>query len=228
MNGMKSREFKDSVFTQFARVAAAFSSPKRLEIIDVLAQGERNVEGLAAETGLSIANTSRHLQVLKLTGLVVHRKEGLQVFYRLTDQKVLAGYRMLRSLAEERIAEVNRLVRDYFNSNDGMEPITREELLERAQNGDVIILDVRPQEEYRSGHITGALSIPLNLLEQRLSEIPIDQEVVAYCRGPYCVLATEAVRYLRELGYYAIRLEDGYPEWRDSGLPVEIAKNAGS
>jgi rhodanese-related sulfurtransferase/DNA-binding transcriptional ArsR family regulator len=225
---MKGREFKDAVFEQFARVAAAFASPKRIEIIDVLAQGERNVETLAAETGLSVANTSRHLQVLKASGLVASRKEGLQVFYRLADPKVLAGYRVLRLLAEERLAELDRLVRDYFSGVDGMEPVGRAELLQRARSGEVVVVDVRPREEFEAGHITGALSIPLSLLEKRLSEIPTERDVVAYCRGPYCVLAAEAVRLLRRRGYRAFRLQEGYPEWRDGGLPVEVTTTPAS
>lgn len=220
---MKGREFKDGVFEHFARVAAAFSSPKRIEIIDVLAQGERNVERLASETGLSIANTSRHLHVLKNSGLVSSRKQGLQVFYRLADREVLAVYRALRRLAEERLAEVDRLVRDYFNSVDGMEPVDRWELLDRVRSGEVVVVDVRPEEEYAAGHIAGAQSIPLPLLERRLSEIPLERQVVAYCRGPYCVLAAEAVRILRGRGYRAFRLAEGYPEWRDGGFPVEVA-----
>lgn len=220
---MKGREFKDEAFQQFARIAAAFASPKRIELIDVLAQGERNVETLAAETGLSIANTSRHLQVLKTAGLLAFRKEGLQVFYRLAAPSVLAGYRALRQLAEERLAELDRLVRDYFGGVDGLEPLGRAELLERARSGDVLVLDVRPREEFEAGHITGALSIPLSMLAKRLSEIPVEHEIVAYCRGPYCVLAAEAVRLLRRRGYRAFRLAEGYPEWRDGGLPVELA-----
>jgi rhodanese-related sulfurtransferase/DNA-binding transcriptional ArsR family regulator len=219
---MKGREFKDTAFAQFARIAAAFASPKRIEIIDVLSQGERNVETLAAETGLSVANTSRHLQVLKSSSLVASRKEGPQVFYRLADTKVLAGYRALRSLAEARLAELDRLVRDYFGGVDGLEPVGREELLHRVRSGEVVVIDVRPAEEYEAGHIAGALSIPLSRLEKRLSEVPREREVVAYCRGPYCVMAAEAVRLLRRRGYSAFRLEEGYPEWRDQGLPVEV------
>jgi rhodanese-related sulfurtransferase len=225
---MKGREFKDAVFEQFARVAAAFASPKRIEIIDVLAQGERNVETLAAETGLSVANTSRHLQVLKVSSLVAARKEGLQVFYRLADPDVLAGYRVLRRLAEERLAELDRLVHGYFGGVDGMEPVGRTELLKRVRSGEVVVVDVRPQEEFDAGHIAGALSIPLSVLEKRLTEIPKTRDIVAYCRGPYCVLAAEAVRLLRRRGYRAFRLQEGYPEWRDEGLPVEISKTAAS
>jgi rhodanese-related sulfurtransferase/DNA-binding transcriptional ArsR family regulator len=219
---MKGREFKDAVFGQFARVAAAFASPKRIEIVDVLAQGERNVETLAAETGLSLANTSRHLQVLKGASLVAARKDGLQVFYRLAAPDVLAGYRALRRLAEGRLAEVDRLVHGYFGGIDGLEPVGRSELLRRARRGEAVVVDVRPREEYEAGHIAGALSIPLSSLEKRLSEIPRSRQIVAYCRGPYCVLAAEAVRLLRRRGYRAFRLQEGYPEWRDEGLPVEV------
>jgi rhodanese-related sulfurtransferase/DNA-binding transcriptional ArsR family regulator len=225
---MKGREFKDAVFEQFARVASAFASPKRIEIIDVLAQGARNVETLAAETGLSVANTSRHLQVLKASSLVASRKEGLQVFYRLADPNVLAGYRVLRRVAEERLADLDRLVHDYFGGVDGMEPVGRRELLKRARSGEVVVIDVRPREEFEAGHIAGALSIPLSMLDKRLSEIPTKRDIVAYCRGPYCVLAAEAVRLLRRRGYHAFRMEEGYPEWRDGGLPVEVPTSPAS
>lgn len=225
---MKGREFKDAVFAQFARVAAAFASPRRIEIIDVLAQGERSVEALASETGLSIANTSRHLQVLKTSSLVAARREGLKVIYRLADPNVLAGYRMLRRVAEQRLAELDRLAHGYFGGADGMEPVGRTELLKRARSGKVVVVDVRPREEFDAGHIAGALSIPLSALEKRLTEIPTTREIVAYCRGPYCVLAAEAVRLLRRRGYRAFRLQEGYPEWRDEGLPVEVSKAAAS
>jgi rhodanese-related sulfurtransferase len=219
---MKGGEFKEAVFEQFARIATAFSSARRIELIDVLAQGERNVETLAAETGLSVANTSRHLQVLKASSLVASRKRGLQVFYRWADPNVLAVYRLLRQVAEERLADVDRLVRDYFGGIDGMQPVGRRELLKRARSGEVMVIDVRPREEYEAGHIAGALSIPLSSLERRLSELSTSRDIVAYCRGPYCVLAAEAIRLLRRRGYRAFRLEDGFPEWRDGGLPIEV------
>jgi rhodanese-related sulfurtransferase len=218
---MRSREFKDAVFEQFAQIASAFSSPRRIEIIDLLAQGERHVEAIAGETGLTLANTSRHLQVLKGANLVAFRKTGLQVFYRLADPMVLRGYQALQKLAKARLAEVGRLVDDYFTSTDGLEPVEQEELLRRARGRDVVVLDVRPPEEYASGHIAGALSIPLAELERRLAKLPRSRRIVAYCRGPYCVLAAEAVRLLRGRGLDAVRLKDGYPEWRDAGLPVE-------
>jgi rhodanese-related sulfurtransferase/DNA-binding transcriptional ArsR family regulator len=220
---MRGREFKDALFAQFAQVGAAFASPKRIEIIDLLAQGERNVETVARETGLTVANTSRHLQVLKGANLVASRKDGLQVFYRLADPMVLRGYRTLRELSEARLAEVGRLVEDYFGSTDGLEPVEKEALLRRARRREITVLDVRPTQEFAAGHIAGAVSIPLTELEQRLAELPRGRRVVAYCRGPYCVLAAEAVRLLRKRGVDAVRLKEGYPEWRDAGLPVQSA-----
>ncbi len=172
------------------------------------------------EAGLTVANTSRHLQVLKAAHLVASRKEGLQVFYRLADPMVLRGYRALQELSEASLAEVGRLVDDYFGSADGLEPVEKEELLRRARGRDVVVLDVRPLEEYAAGHIAGALSMPLATLERRLAELPPGRRVVAYCRGPYCVLAAEAVKLLRKRGVEAQRLKVGYPEWRDAGLPV--------
>jgi rhodanese-related sulfurtransferase/DNA-binding transcriptional ArsR family regulator len=218
---MRGRDFKNAVFAHFAQIAAAFGSPKRIELIDVLAQGERNVETLARETGLSIANASRHLQVLKGTSLVASRKDGQHVFYRLADALVLDGYRVLQALAEARRADVGRLVREYYGSADGLEPVERDELLRRARARQVLVLDVRPREEYAAGHIAGAVSLPLTELRRRLDQLPRSKRIVAYCRGPYCVLAAEAVHLLREQGFDALRLREGYPEWHDAGLPVE-------
>jgi rhodanese-related sulfurtransferase len=218
---VRGREFKDALFTEFARIAAAFASPKRIELIDLLAQGDRNVETLAGEAGLTLANTSRHLQILKGAGLVIARKDGLQVFYRLADPLVLEGYRALQALARARLAEVDRLLHDYFGNVDGLEPVASADLLTRARRRDVVVIDVRPREEYAAGHIAGALSVPLAELERRLAELPAKRKIVAYCRGPYCVLAAEAVRTLRRRGRDAVRLAEGFPEWRDAGLPVE-------
>ena len=217
---MRARDFKDAVFDQFARIAAAFASPKRIELIDLLAQGERHVEALAGEANLTVANTSQHLQTLKAASLVATRKTGLQVFYRLADPMVLEGYRAVQQLAKARLAEMGRLVNDYFSNADGLEPVESAELLRRARSRDVVVIDVRPPEEYAAGHIAGALSIPLGLLQQRLRTLPRNKRIVAYCRGPYCVLAAEAVRRLRARGRKAVRLKDGFPEWRDAGLPV--------
>jgi rhodanese-related sulfurtransferase/DNA-binding transcriptional ArsR family regulator len=217
---LSGRDFKDAAFGQLARIAAAFASPKRIEIIDLLAQGERHVEALAREAGLTVANTSRHLQLLRGAQLVASRKAGLHVFYRLADPMVLRGYRALRELAEARLSEMARLADDYFTNADGLEPVESAELLGRARNRDAVVIDVRPAEEYAAGHVTGALSVPLSELERRLGELPRGKRIVAYCRGPYCVLAAEAVRMLRARGRDAVRLKDGFPEWRDAGLPV--------
>jgi len=219
---MRARDFKDAVFDQVARIAAAFGSPKRIELIDLLAQGERDVEALAAQANLTVANTSQHLQVLKAANLVTARKDGLQVFYRLADPIVQNGYRALQQLAEARLAEMGRLLDNYFSNADGLEPVERAELLRRARSRDVVVIDVRPPEEYAAGHIAGALSVPLAQLERRLAKLPRGKRIVAYCRGPYCVLAAEAVRRLRTRGYHAERLKEGFPEWRDAGFPVQV------
>ncbi len=180
------------------------------------------MESIARETGLSVANASRHLQVLKSARLVASRRSGVGVWYRLADPVVLEAYRAVRRLAEARLPEVERLVRDYFSGVDGMQPVSREWLLQRVRQGDVVVVDVRPVEEYAAGHIPGAISLPLEALDARLHLLPPHKEVVAYCRGPYCILAAEAVRRLREAGRRAVRLVDGFPEWRDAGLPVAV------
>lgn len=215
-----SRQFKDTVFQCFARIGRALSSAKRLEILDVLAQGERDVDTLARESAATVANTSRHLQVLKQARLVETRRDGVRIFYRLADPLVARCWTNLQQLAVSRLAEVNEVARSYFDGRDGMEPVPREELWRRARQGEVVVLDVRPAEEYASGHIRGAVSIPLPQLRRRIDEIPAERQVVAYCRGRYCVLAAEAVRLLRRQGRDAVRLADGYPEWREAGLPV--------
>lgn len=218
---MKGRDFKDRVFEQLARVAEAFSSPKRLELIDILAQGERDVESLAKQVSMTVANTSRHLQILKNARLVETRKEGVRKFYALADDDVMRCWISLRSLAEKRIAEIRDIARIFFEERDRVEPITKEELLARTRKKGVVVIDVRPEEEYRRGHIAGALSIPLPELGQRLGEIPRGRDVVAYCRGPYCVLSAEAMAILTKAGFRAARLKDGFPEWRLAGLPME-------
>lgn len=218
---MRSREFKDTVFQQFARIAQAFATPKRLEIVDVLTQGERDVETLAHEIRSTLANTSRHLQVLRQVRLVESRKDGVRVLYRLADPAVQRCWKHLQALAESRLPDVTDAVRRYFEARDGMEPISRDELQRRIRQGEVIVLDVRPVEEYEVGHIPGAVSVPLAELAERLDEIPSNREAVAYCRGPYCVLSAEAVALLREAGRRAVRLVEGLPEWRDAGLAVE-------
>lgn len=218
---MTGREFKDIVFGQVAKVAHAFSSPKRLEIMDILAQGERDVDSLSRQVQMTIANTSRHLQALKSARLVESRKAGVQVFYRLVGTEVLNCFKHLQLLAEKQSIEIREIVRLFFEERDGMEPISKNELWKRVQDNDVIVLDVRPLEEYEKGHIPGALSIPLSQLKKRLGEIPQDREVIAYCRGPYCVLSAEAMEILRNAGYQAKRLKEGLPEWKEAGLPVD-------
>jgi rhodanese-related sulfurtransferase/DNA-binding transcriptional ArsR family regulator len=219
---MSDRELKSRLYEQFARVGSALASPARLELLDVLAQGERSVEVLADRASLSVANASRHLQVLRDAGLVEARKQGLHVFYRLTDASVYELLHSVRSHAERRLAEVDRIVDAYLGARDGLEPVTRPELLERARSGRVTVLDVRPAEEFEAGHIAGAVSIPIDELEERLGELPKSKEVVAYCRGPYCVWSLRAVDTLRASGRKARRLVDGFPEWGAEGLPVEV------
>jgi rhodanese-related sulfurtransferase/DNA-binding transcriptional ArsR family regulator len=223
---MKAREIKDRIYEQFSRIGKAIASPHRLEMIELLAQGERTVEAVAGALSVPIANASHHLQALRAARLVDCRREGTFVYYRLADPEVFALARMIRTLAARHLAEVDRIVQSYFDARDELEPIPRGELLERARAGDVIVLDVRPSEEYRAGHIPGALSIPVNELGRRLAELPAEREVIAYCRGPYCVMAFEAVQKLRAHGRPARRLEDGFPEWRASGLPVEASVEA--
>lgn len=223
---MISREFKDAVFQQFAKIAQAFSSPKRLEILDVLTQGERDVATLAREVGATVANTSRHLQVLKNARLVEIRKEGVRVLYRLADSMVQHCWNSLKTLAENRLPEVHEAVRAYFLELDGMEPISLDDLLGRVERDEVVVLDVRPTEEYESGHIPGAVSIPLRELQIRLAELEPNKDVIAYCRGPYCVLAAEAVSMLRDSGRKAIRLREGLFDWQERGLEVAVSKSA--
>jgi len=218
---------KKQLFEQFARVGKALASGHRLEIVELLAQAERSVEALAELTGLSVANTSQHLQQLRRVGLVAARKEGLRVHYRLADPAVSELLGAMQRIAEKQYAEVERIVRSYLAAKDDLEPVSRAELLERAARGDVTIVDVRPPEEFAAGHLPGALNVPLAELEARRGKLPRGQEVVAYCRGPYCVLAFEAVARLRAAGHAARRLEGGYPEWKSAGLPVETGGGAG-
>ena len=217
---MDGREAKDRLYEQFARTGKAVASPRRIELLELLAQGDRTVEGLAHATGMGVTNTSAHLQVLRRAGLVDGRKAGTEVHYRLTGDDVVWFVVALRDLARSRLAEVDRVVRDYFVARDGLEPLTRTELVERARRGDVVILDVRPSEEFATGHIPGALSIPLDQLDAALGRLPKRREIVAYCRGPYGVLAPQAVERLRARGFKARRLEGGMPEWRLAELPV--------
>lgn len=224
--GASKRDFKDRLYAEFARIGKATASPHRLEILEVLAQGERTVESLAAETGLSVANASRHLQQLRQAQLVLTRREGLFVHYRVAGPEVVALMLALRHAAEEHLAEVDRVVRDFLGERDGFEPVTPDELSRLMRSGEIVLLDVRPEQEYAAGHIAGARSIPVSDLSARVGELPTDHEYVAYCRGPYCVYADEAVALLRANGRTAKRLSDGYPEWWLSGRPVQVGLSA--
>jgi len=216
------RAFKDAIYEQFARVGKAVSSPKRLELLDLLCQGPRTVEVLAKESGLTVANTSQHLQVLRAARLVETEKEGQYVIYRLADQNVCEFFRAMRVLAESRLAEVEQIKRRFLEGREGMEPVDRKALLERVRKGAVTVLDVRPKEEYHAGHLPGAISIPLKELQLRLSDLPRDQEIVAYCRGPYCVLSIQAVELLRSRGFKAVRIEEGIQDFRAMGFHIAV------
>jgi rhodanese-related sulfurtransferase len=217
-----SRKFKSAVYEQLARVGKAVSNPARLELLDLLSQGPRTVEALAREANLGVANTSQHLKALRSARLVEAEKSGLFVTYQLADQRVSDFLRGLRILAEARLAEIHEITGAFFKDRRSMEPVDRDALLAKVRAGAVTVLDVRPVEEYQAGHIPGALSVPLKDLEQRLSDLPRNRSVVAYCRGPYCVLAVEAVEKLRAFGFRAFRMEHGVADWRALGLPIEV------
>lgn len=217
---MSSKGPKQVLFAQFAAVAKTLGHPHRLELLEQLAQGERSVDVLADKTGLSVANASQHLQQMLRGGLVANRRDGKFMHYRLADDAVLDALAVLRRLAERNLAEVGRVVRTYFDDLDSLEPVTRKELMRRQRAEGVTVLDVRPPDEFALGHLPGALNIPLRALKARLAEFDPAREIVAYCRGPYCVLSYEAVSALRARGFKVRRLEDGYPEWRAAGLPV--------
>ena len=221
---MTGRETKDALYEQFARIAKAVAHPKRIELLDLLAQAERGVNALAEAAAMGVTATSSHLQVLRQSRLVETRREGTSVLYRLADEEVARFVVSLRDVARVRLAEVDAVVRDYFAARDELEPVSREELLSRAKAGDVVVLDVRPPEEFAAGHIPGAVSAPLGDLEARVRKVPKRAEIVAYCRGPYCVLAPQAVELLRAKGFRARRLDEGMPEWRLAGLPVAVGE----
>jgi rhodanese-related sulfurtransferase len=218
------RQFKDSIYEHLARLGKATSAPKRLELLDLLCQAPRNVEALAEQAGLSVANASQHLQVLRAARLVEAEKKGPYVEYRVAGNEVSGFLLAFRHLAEARLAEVEQVTREYFERRGAMEAVDGDELLRRVRAGEVTVLDVRPDEEYRAGHIPGALSIPVGELKARLGELPKDREVVAYCRGPYCVMAVEAVELLRKKGFKAHRLEQGVVDWRARGWRVEAQR----
>ena len=214
------RNLADAIYEQIARIGKAVASPKRLEILELLSQAPRTVEALAREAHLSQANTSQHLQVLRTARLVETRREGTSIRYRLTDETVADFFRVLRVLAVTHLAEVERITRQYLKGTEALEPVDRKTLLARVRKGEVTVVDVRPAEEYRAGHIQGAISVPLEELKDRIAELPRDQEIVAYCRGPYCVWAAQAAQLLRKQGFQARHLEDGVLDWRARGFRV--------
>ena len=218
---MSSASFKHDLFAQFARVGKALSNGNRLELLEFLAQGERSVEQLSTVAGLTVANTSQHLQQLRHAGMVICRKEGLKVYYSISGDDIITLLDALRAVGERHVTDVQHLINTYLTVKDNLEPVPRAELMERARNGLVTVMDVRPPEEYAAGHIPGAVNISLKDLEKWIKKLDKNQEIVAYCRGPHCVLAFDAVARLREKGIKARRMEDGYPEWKTAGFPVE-------
>lgn len=219
---MDGRTFKNRLFHELAGIGRALANPHRLELLDVLAQGSRHVDDLAREIQQSVASTSSHLQVLRRARLVEAEKQGLYVYYRLAGEDIFSLWRLLRDVGGERLAEIDRLVDAYFTGRDELHAIDMDELLRLMETDAVVVLDVRPMVEYRQGHIAQAVSIPLHELAARLAELPRDREIVAYCRGPYCVLSDEALRLLQHHGYAVRRLTEGYPEWRVAGYPVSV------
>jgi rhodanese-related sulfurtransferase/DNA-binding transcriptional ArsR family regulator len=222
---MSSQNPKRAMFEQFAAVARSIGSAHRLELLELLAQIERSVEELAGLSGLTIANASQHLQQLRRSGLVESRRDGKRVLYTLADGEVVALLGALRRITERNVGAVEKVLNRYFRERDKLEPVSRKELLRRMRERLVTVIDTRPAEEFAAGHLPGALNVPLRELKRRLREIPLDQAIVAYCRGAYCVLSYEAVAELRKRGFKAFRLEEGYPEWRAAGLPVEQFAN---
>src|SRR5881392_1750316 len=220
MTGVGDRAAKDALFEGFAEVARALASGRRAEVVDVLAQGERSVEDIAEEIGQSVANTSHHLRAMARAGLVTTRRDGTRIYYRLASERVAELWAALRDVAAEHVAGLEKLAAAYLGDRDGIDTIDRKELAQRIKRGQVVVLDVRPEAEYAAGHIAGARSVPVSELRRHLRALPKDAEVVAYCRGPYCVYADDAVRELTRKGFRARRLIDGFPEWKRAGLPV--------
>ncbi len=224
MDEARHRRFKDEIFGQFARIGKALGSPKRLEMLDLLAQGERSVEEVAQRAGTSVAVASQHLRSLRAAGMLRTRRDAQRIYYRLADESVFEAYRAVRTVGERRLAEIDRVVVEYLSDRASMRAVCAGELLELLREDAAVVLDVRPEEEYRAGHISGARSVPVERLEEYLCDLPEeaeDKEIVAYCRGPYCVFSDEAVRLLEARGYRASRLTEGFPEWRAAGMPVE-------
>lgn len=218
---MSSNGVKQQLFEQFSRVGKAMSNANRLEILEFLAQSEYNVEELSKLAGITVANTSQHLKLMRQAGLVINRRQGLKVYYSLSGDDVIELLSIQRKVAERHLAEVDQLIDRFLTVKDSLEPLPREELLDRIKQGLVTIIDVRPASEYNAGHVPGAINMPLSEIEDQLSDLNSDKEIIAYCRGPHCVLAFDAVEKLREEGFKATRMEDGFPEWKTAGLPVE-------
>lgn len=224
MDEAKHRRFKDEIFGQFARIGKALASPKRLEILDLLAQGERSVEKVSSQTATSVAVASQHLRNLRAAGMLETRRDAQRIYYRLADESVFEALRAVRTVGERRLAEIDRVVGECLADRSSMHAVCAGELLELLREDAAVVLDVRPREEYRAGHIAGARSVPVEELEEYLCDLPKDikdKEIVAYCRGPYCVFSDEAVKFLERRGYRASRLTEGFPEWRAAGMPVE-------
>jgi rhodanese-related sulfurtransferase/DNA-binding transcriptional ArsR family regulator len=228
MPGRDPRHFKNQLYAQFARIGRALASPHRLEVLELLAQSERTVDSLATELSQSVANVSQHLQVLRAAGLVETRRDGVFIHYRLADESVVALNGALRTVAERRLADLERLIREEFAHRADATPVGLQELLSRARRSDVIVLDTRPAHEYQAGHIPGAVSMPVDDLQKRLRALPKHKDYIAYCRGPYCVYADRAVEILKAHGRRASRLADGFPEWKAAGLPVATGRDAGA
>lgn len=222
---MNKREFKDKVYGELSKITKSMANPHRMEIIELLAQGEFSVEQIAEQTNLPVANASQHLQVLKLAQLVEINRQGNFIFYRLSNDNVFKAWRALRELGVERISTIDKVVKEFRKSRFDFQSVTIDELIEKLESGKVTILDVRPESEYRQGHIANAISMPIEELSKRLRELPKRTEIIAYCRGPFCVYADEAVALLTEAGYKAIRLAEGFPDWKQQDLPVEISMN---
>ena len=220
------RQIKNSLYEQFSRTAKALSSPKRLEIVDLLSQGEKTVETIAVQADLGLKNASAQLKELRSARLVDSRKEGKHVYYRLADPDVSEFWLQLRAFSEKRFTEIQRITSDVFGNRDDLEGVNRKQLLSKARRGDVVLLDVRPQDEYSTAHLPFAISVPISEIKKHLSELPKDKEIVAYCRGPYCFLAKEAVEVLRKHGFKAIRLKDSVQDWESLGLPIEATEGA--
>lgn len=222
---MNKREFKDKVYGELAKITKSMANPHRLEIIELLAQGEFSVEQIADQTNLSIANASQHLQVLKNAQLAEINRQGNFIYYRLSNSNVFRAWKALRELGAERIASIEKIVKEFRKSNFDFETVTIDELIEKLDSGNVTILDVRPESEFKQGHIANAISIPIEELSKRLKELPNRTEIIAYCRGPFCVYADEAVNILTKAGYKATRLEEGFPDWKLQDLPIEVTMN---